>query len=215
MKALFASFFFLLSFSGFAQLTNLQDIGNGAPLMAKYPGISGSPLVGDFTDGKIFFNEREFYEGKLALNGYENRVEYMYQGERFYFEPKEISYFVIFENNRERVFKKSDALIKGKTVFYEELKGKDDLILAKLYSVSVGNDPTSSSYGSDRGKAFLPSEELYLCSQGTCKIVKNEKQLGDVLSEPLLSEALAVIKAEKLKLKKEEDWLRLMDRLIK
>ncbi len=192
-----------------AQSMFIQDI-NGRPIFENgYTEIEGSPYLNDnWSRGtvKAKHNGKTYELAKMRYDAYKDELEYE-ENQKPYRFGGEITEFV----TNDGIFRNSFPVYESLTArsFYQILyDGK-----IKLLKRTTARIQTEKLYSSaTQTKRFIKEESLYLFKNGLLtRIKKDKKSLLEALGEKQ-DELDAFIKDQKLKLSKEEDILRLIEK---
>ena len=195
-----------------AQLSVLRDTGTGQPIMSSpYKEVKGTPYINEFNEGTIILLGGQVVEGiQIALNGYEQTLEYKLDGNLFAYFPENLKGFFYRDKSGELVQFTSDFEIPSisKKRFLQELEtGKYHLL---KYSYKIMADDVTAAYGSQSMKVFQMEEEFLIGIDGKAFILKkNTKNFQEIFGEEE-AKALRIIKENKLSLKSETDIRKLV-----
>lgn len=216
MKLIFNLFFlFVLTNSSFGQLSVLRDNGSGNPIMTNpYREVKGSPYVADFKKGTIFLSTGQKIEGlQIALNGYENTLEYKLEGNLYAYTPEKLNGFSWVEDSGELVQFTSIYSIPTveKKRFLKILEEGDYTLLAYPYKIMT--DDVAATYGAQAAKVFQSQEDLFLVKEGQIFLFKNKtKDLAMIFGEDM-NKVTEIQKSKKLNLKDTADIILLVREL--
>jgi len=214
-------FFFLLLLVGLlplrsvAQLSLLRDNGTGLPITTNpYREVKGSAYLEDFTKGKIFLPDGQWVEGlQIALNAYENTLEYKLEGSLFSYTSDKLSGFTYTSATSGPVeFTSAYELptLKEKR-FVRVLENGNYSLLLHTYKIMV--DDPSATYGAQAAKVFQPQQELFVVSGGKVYLMKGkEKDLNEIFGQDA-AKAGEWIKSQKLNVKDVDDMRALIRQL--
>jgi hypothetical protein len=192
-----------------AQGMFIQDI-NGRPIFENgYTEIEGSPYLKDaWARGtvKAKHNGKTYELAKMRYDAYKDELEYE-ENEKAYRFSGEITEFATTDG----VFRNGFPVFESLTArsFYQVVyDGK-----VKLLKRTVARVQTEKLYSSaTQTKRFVKEEFLYLLKNGVfTRLKKDKKALLEALGEKQ-DELEAFIKDQKLKLSKEEDILRVLEK---
>ena len=210
------SFFFLLLFVGFlpihtfAQLAVLRDNGTGLPITANpYGGVKGSAYLEDFKKGILYLKTGQKVEGLyVALNTYNNTLEYKLEGGLFAYTPDKLVGFSFPAGEGSVDFTSEYVLPTLKVQVLE--KGKYTLL---VHPYKIMTDDPSATYGAQASKVFQDYEEFFVAVGGKVFLVKNkEKDLKEVFGSDL-DKAMSIIKSQKINFKNAEELKALIRQL--
>jgi hypothetical protein len=208
-KSLLCGGLILLTLSTYAQSMFLQDI-NGRPIFeGGYTEIEGSPYLNDvWSRGSVKAkNNGKTYElAKMRYDLYKDELEYE-ENQKPYRFSKEITEF----STNDGVFRSGFPAIEPMTDrnFYQVLYD-GNVKLLKRTTVRIQTEKLYSS--ATQTKRFIKDDALYLFKNGTMtRLKKDKKALLEALGDKQ-AELETFIKEEKLKLSKEEDILRVVEK---
>ena len=203
---------FLFPIVTFAQLSVLRDSGTGQPIITNpYKEVKGTPYISEFNEGTIVLLGGQLVEGlQIALNGYEQTLEYKLDGNLFGYSPENLKGFFYRDKAGNLVQFTSDFEIPSisKQRFLQELEtGKYHLL---KYPYKIMADDVTAAYGSQSLKVFQMEEEFLIGIDGKAFILKkNTKNFQEIFGEEE-AKALRIIKENKLSLKSEADIRKLV-----
>jgi hypothetical protein len=192
-----------------AQSMFIQDI-NGRPIFENgYTEIEGSPYLNDtWSRGTVRakHNGKTYELAKMRYDAYKDELEYK-ENQKPYRFGSEITEFV----TNDGIFRNGFPVYESLTArsFYQILyDGK-----VKLLKRTTARVQTEKLYSSaTQTKRFIKEESLYLFKNGILtRLKKDKKSLLEALGEKQ-DELDAFIKDQKLKLSKEEDILRIIEK---
>lgn len=192
-----------------AQSMFIQDI-NGRPIFENgYTEIEGSPYLNDtWSRGTVRakHNGKTYELTKMRYDAYKDELEYE-ENQKPYRFGSEITEFV----TNDGIFRNGFPIYESLTArsFYQILyDGK-----VKLLKRTTARVQTEKLYSSaTQTKRFIKEESLYLFKNGILtRLKKDKKSLLEALGEKQ-DELDAFIKDQKLKLSKEEDILRVIEK---
>jgi hypothetical protein len=198
-----------------AQLTILRDNGTGIPITANpYREVKGSAYLEDFTKGKIFLPDGQWVEGlQIALNAYENTLEYKLEGSLFSYTSDKLSGFTYTSATSGPVeFTSAYELptLKDKR-FVRVLEKGNYILLLHTYKIMI--DDPSATYGTQAAKVFQSQQELFVVSGGKVHLMKGkEKDLNEIFGQDA-AKAGEWIKSQKLNVKDMDDMRALIRQL--
>jgi hypothetical protein len=208
---------FLMFLPGFsqAQLAVLRDNGTGNPILTNaYREVKGSPYFEEFKMGTILLPNGQTVEGlQIALNAFENTMEYKLEGTLFSYAPEKIAGFKYDSESGEKVEFTSEFTIPtlGKKRFMRVLEKGKYTLLHHQYKLMM--DDVSATYGAQAAKAFQNQEEFFIVKDGSVYLFKNKsKDLQQIFGEDA-ARANSIIKEQKLNLKSQADISRLIRQL--
>jgi len=201
------TFCFLFPGLALAQLSVLRDSGTGQPIISSpYKEVKGTPYINEFNEGTIILLGGQVVEGiQIALNGYEQTLEYKLDGNLFAYSPEDLKGFFYRDKSGNLVQFTSDFEIPSlsKKRFLQELEtGKYNLL---KYPYKIMADDVTAAYGSQSLKVFQMEEEFLIGINGKAFILKkNTKNFQEIFGDEE-TKALKIIKENKLSLKLESD----------
>jgi hypothetical protein len=196
-----------VSESSFAQLSLLRDNGTGNPIMTNpYTEVKGSQYINEFRQGILYLANGQKVEGlQIALNGYENTLEYKLEGNLYSYSPENLPGFSIVSESGELEEFTSEYVIPtlSKKRFLKKLEaGKYGLY---LYPFKIMTDDVGSTYGAQASKVFQNQENLFIVKDGKIVLFKTKTKDMQVIFGDDFEKANAIIKDQKLNLKNPED----------
>jgi hypothetical protein len=209
------SFAFLIPFYSKAQLSVLRDNGTGNPILANpFKEVKGTQYAEDFKIGTLLLPNGQKVENlMIALNAYENTVEYKWEANLFAYTADKLAGFNYFSDSGELVEFTSEFVIPtlGKKRFLKIAEKGKYTLLVHQYKIMV--DDINGAYGTQRAKVFQNQEEFFLVKDGVVFLLKNKKKdLGRIFGEDL-NDFNAILKKQKLNLKNEADVRKLVRQL--
>lgn len=205
---------FVLSIPTFslAQLAVLRDNGTGNPILSNpYREVKGSPYFDDFKLGVLLLPNGQRVEGlQIALNGYENTLEYKLEGSLFAYTPDKLAGFSYSAANGEQVVFTSEYTIPtlSKRRFLRVLeRGKYTLL---LHQYKLMMDDVTATYGAQAAKAFQNQEEFFVAKEDKILLLRGKsKDIQEIFGEDA-EKASSIIKNQKLNLKNQPDVIALI-----
>jgi len=145
----------LVSNFAFAQLQVFKDVGSGAPVMKdSFTGIKGDHFFQDFSDGIIIFSQKDSAENfKIRLNAFDQKLEYLNNGEVFEYRPKDVKGFIVMEEGRKAHYSTQYVIPQLRDKAFTKVLAQGDYTLLELKQKVVVDDP-GATYGSNASKAF-------------------------------------------------------------
>jgi hypothetical protein len=199
----------LIPVSSFGQLSMLRDNGTGIPITANaFGGVKGSAYLEDFKKGILYLKTGQKVEGLyIALNSYENSLEYKLEGGLFSYGPEKLVGFTYPSNSGELVEFTSEyevPTLKQKRFVQVLEKGKYTLL---FHPYKIMTDDPSATYGAQASKVFQEEQDFFVAVDGKVYLLRNkEKDLKEAFGADL-EKAMALIKSQKVNFKnKEEVW---------
>lgn len=201
--------FFAILFSGhstFAQLSILRDNGTGNPILTSpYREVKGTHYIEDFRIGTIYLPNGQKVEGLLlALNGYENTLEYKLDGSLFSYTAEKLAGFAFATDSGELVEYTTEYVIPtlSKRRFLKIIeKGKYTLL---HHQYKIMTDDVNSTYGAQAAKVFQNQEEFFIVRDGEIFLLKNKLKDLEVIFGEESSKVAAIIKSQKTNFKNAE-----------
>ena len=169
-----------------AQLSVLRDTGTGSPIMSNpYNEVKGSQYIEEFRSGTLLLPNGQTVEGlQIALNGYENTVEYKMNGSLFAYSADKLAGFTYVNNRGEIAAYTSEFVIPtlNKKRFIRTLeKGKYSLY---SHDYKIMTDDAAATYGAQGAKVFQTLEDLFVVKGGEIFLFKNRsKDLQRIFGE--------------------------------
>lgn len=214
------SFIFLLLVAGllpihtFAQLALLRDNGTGLPITANpYGGVKGSAYLENFKKGILYLKTGQKVEGLyVALNAYNNTLEYKLEGGLFAYTPDKLLGFSFPAGEGSIDFTSEYVLPTLKVQRFVQVleKGKYTLL---YHPYKIMTDDPSATYGAQASKVFQDYEEFFVAVDGKVFLLRNkEKDLKDAFGSDL-EKAMSMIKSQKINFKDGEELKALIRQL--
>jgi hypothetical protein len=204
-----------VSESSFAQLTLLRDNGTGNPIMTNpYTEVKGSQYINEFRQGTLYLANGQKVDGlQIALNGYENTLEYKLEGNLYSYSPENLPGFSFVTESGEVEEFTSEFIIPtlSKKTFLKKLEaGKYSLF---LFPFKIMTDDVGSTYGAQAAKVFQTQEDLFVVKDGKIFLFKSKsKDLQEIFGEDY-ERANSLVKEQKLNLKDPADVQELIRQL--
>lgn len=199
----------------FAQLSVLRDNGTGSPIMSNpYNEVKGSQYIDDFRSGTLTLPNGQIIEGlQIALNGFENTIEYKMNGSLFAYSADKLAGFSYVNSKGELAEYTSEFVIptQSKKRFIRVLERGKYSLYSHDYKIMV--DDPGATYGTQAAKVFQTLEDLFVVKDGEIFLFKNKsKDLQKIFGED--AEKIPVFeKSLKLNLKETND-VRLLIRAL-
>jgi hypothetical protein len=218
IKSFFVLFALVInSWDAFAQLSILRDNGTGNPILTSpYREVKGTQYIEDFKLGSIFLPNGQHVEGlQLALNGYENTLEYKLDGSLFAYPADKLAGFSILEPNGGFIEYTTQYTIPtlGKKRFLKILEKGKYTLLHHQYKIMA--DDVTATYGSQAAKVFQNQEEFFLVKGDKVYLLKNKsKDLQEIFGDDV-GRVTSLIKTLKTNFKNPEDLRQLISQLNK
>lgn len=214
LPAFIAGMFVLLQSQ--AQLSVLRDTGTGIPISANpYREVKGTHYFDEFRPGIIYLLDGQTVEGlPIALNGYENTLEYKIEDRLYAYSPEKLKGFLFVSESGEKVVFTSEftipTLSKKRFLQILERSGPYQLL---LHSYKIMTDDVTATYGAQAAKAFQNQEEFFVVKDGNVFLLKNkQKELQSIFGQDF-EKANAIIKNQKINFKDREDVISLIKQL--
>jgi len=200
----------------YAQLSILRDNGTGIPISANpYREVKGSHYFNEFRPGIIYLLDGQTVEGlPLALNGYENTLEYRIEDRLYSYSAEKLKGFLFVSESGEKVVFTSEFTIPtlSKKRFLQVLDRSGSYQLL-LHSYKIMTDDVTATYGAQASKAFQNQEEFFVVKNGNVFLLKNkQKELQNIFGQDF-EKANAIIKNQKINFKSKEDLISLIKQL--
>lgn len=198
-----------------AQLAVLRDNGTGNPILTNaYREVKGSQYFEEFRMGTLVLPNGQTVDGlQIALNGYENTLEYKFEGSLFSYSPEKLAGFFYSTESGEKIEFTSEFTIPtlSKKRFLRVLeKGKYTLL---LHQYKLMLDDVSATYGAQGAKVFQNQEEFFIEKDGEIFLLKNKgKDLQKIFGNDV-DKVNTIIKSQKLNLKNQSDVVALIRQL--
>jgi hypothetical protein len=202
-KILLCILFGLSPILSFSQLAILRDNGTGMPITAnEYIGVKGSAYLDDFRKGVLFLKNGLKAEGlNIALNSYQNNVEYRLDGGQFSYGPDKLQGFSYTNASGELVEFTSNyeiPTLKKKRFLQVLEKGKYTLL---FHTYKIMTDDPSATYGAQASKVFQDQQETFVAVEGKVYLLKNKEKLLKEAFGADADKAIQLIKSLKVNFK--------------
>lgn len=212
--------FFAILFSGqstFAQLSILRDNGTGNPILTSpYREVKGTHYIEDFKIGTIYLPNGQKVEGlQLALNGYENTLEYKLDGSLFSYTAEKLAGFAFATDSGELIEYTTEYVIPtlSKRRYLKIIeKGKYTLL---HHQYKIMTDDVNATYGAQAAKVFQNQEEFFIVRDGEIFLLKNKSKDLEEIFGAESSKVAAIIKSQKTNFKNPEDLKSLIRQINK
>lgn len=202
----------------YAQQTEAYAYGSTTLLNTKsttYDGIEGTPYLDgkEFTRGYIIMQGKKIPNIELRYNAYKDKIEIKISEEKIYeTNPTNENEFII----RGHHFVKGTYADRNavKTGYLECLSCSDQVKLYKrYYKIYEEAKQAQTGYHKNTPPKLKDREELYIQFEGMDHAVELESSNRKILEQiaPLGSDINKYIKEERLKLKREEDLIQVID----
>jgi hypothetical protein len=213
-------FFILMGLSpllSLGQLAVLRDNGTGIPITAnEYVGVKGSPYLEEFHKGTMYLKTGLKVEGLfIALNAYQNKLEYKLEGALFSYDKDKLSGFSYPSATGEQVEFTSEFEIPTlqKKRFLQVLeKGKYTLL---FHPYKILTDDPSATYGAQAAKVFQDEKDLFVAVDGKVFLLRNKEKFLKEAFGTDTEKAVALIKSLKVNFNKIETLRVLIQELNK
>jgi hypothetical protein len=209
------SFVLFYPFYSQAQLAVLRDNGTGNPIITNpYKEVKGSAYVEEFKIGTLLLsNGQKVEELMIALNGYDNTLEYKLSGDLFAYSPEKLAGFTFTSESGELVEYTSDYVIPtlSKRRFLKVLEKGKYTLLQHQYKIMV--DDVSATYGAQGAKVFQAQEDFFIVKDDKVFLFKNKsKDMQQIFGEDF-GKVNSIVKEQKLNLKDLSDLQELIRQL--
>lgn len=219
MKKIITIFLFLVSLfpmKSMAQMTLLRDNGTGFPIMVDgFLDIRGSAYFEEFKKGIIYLGTGQKVEGlSIALNAYNNTLEYKLEGGLFAYTPNKVKGFSYLsdEGNIEYTTEYVIPTLKSKR-FVKVLERGKFTLLHHVYKIIT--EDGAATYGTEASKVFQDEFEFFIAVDDKVFLLKNkEKDLQQIFGMDTYK-AISFIKSERTNFKNSEDLKFLIQQMNK
>jgi len=196
----------LLPLQSLAQMTLLRDNGTGMPITSNpFLGVKGSAYFDDFKKGVIYLATGQKVEGlPIALNAYNNTLEYKLEGGLFAYTPEKVTGFSYPPEAGGSEYTSAYLVptLKSKRFMEIVVKGTYTLL---FHAYKIMTDDPLATYGAQASKVFQDEEEFFVVVNEKVMLMKNkEKDLQQIFGAKT-AKATAFIKSERIDFKKSED----------
>ncbi|MBC2837701.1 hypothetical protein [Robiginitalea sp. SC105] len=173
------------------------------------PNVEGSPYLDEaFKPGRVHVGEEQEYAASMRYNAYRDEIEIKAaDGVTSLFKRDYVWADIAGDLFVIAPFKGRDGISEG---YFILLNQGDVRLLKRITKEFMESQPAASSYSQDRPPRFLESVEYYLIGEeGPAREVRlRKKDVLEFLSDSGAAESF--IKKEGLKLKSEEEVIRLL-----
>jgi hypothetical protein len=197
---------FLLPMSSFAQMALLRDNGTGMPITANpYLGVKGSAYLDEFNKGIIYLATGQKVEGlPIALNAYNNTLEYKLEGKLFAYTPDKVTGFSYSPEAGGSEYTSVYVVPTLKMRRFLKILEKGTYTLL-FHGYKTMTDDPSATYGAQASKVFQDQEEFFVVVGEKVMLLRNkEKELQQIFGADA-PKAIAFIKSERIDFKKSGD----------
>lgn len=207
--------FLFASQSTLAQLSILRDNGTGNPIITSpYREVKGTHYIEDFKIGTMYLPNGQKVEGlQLALNGYENTLEYKLDGSLFAYTADKLAGFAFTSPSGELIEYTTEYVIPtlSKRRYLKILEKGKYTLLHHQYKIMA--DDVTATYGAQAAKVFQSQEEFFIAKEGEIFLLKNKaKDLEEIFGADS-GKVAALIKSQKTNFKNPEDLKSLIRQL--
>ncbi|MCU0399467.1 MAG: hypothetical protein MUE75_00450 [Algoriphagus sp.] len=218
MRNFFALVFTAILFatqSTFAQLAILRDNGTGNPILTSpYREVKGTHYIEDFKIGTMYLPNGQKVEGlQLALNGYENTLEYKLDGSLFAYTADKLAGFAFTSPSGELIEYTTEYVIPtlSKRRYLKVVeKGKYTLL---HHQYKIMTDDVTATYGAQAAKVFQNQEEFFVARDGEVFLLKNKPKDLEQIFRDDSGKVSTLIKSQKTNFKNPEDLKSLIRQL--
>ena len=196
----------LLPMSSFAQMALLRDNGTGMPITANpYLGVKGSAYFDEFNKGVIFLASGQKVEGlTIALNAYNNTLEYKLEGKLFAYTPEKVTGFSYSPEAGGSEYTSAYVVPTLKMRRFLKILEKGTYTLL-FHGYKTMTDDPSATYGAQASKVFQDQEEFFVVVGEKVMLLRNkEKELQQIFGGDA-PKATSFIKSERIDFKKSGD----------
>lgn len=218
MRNFFALVFIAILFatqSTLAQLAILRDNGTGNPILTSpYREVKGTHYIEDFKIGTMYLPNGQKVDGlQLALNGYENTLEYKLDGSLFAYTADKLAGFAFTSPSGELIEYTTEyeipTLSKRRYLKIVE-KGKYTLL---HHQYKIMTDDVTATYGAQAAKVFQNQEEFFVARDGEVFLLKNKPKDLEQIFRDDSGKVSTLIKSQKTNFKNPEDLKSLIRQL--
>lgn len=218
MRNFFALVFIAILFatqSTLAQLAILRDNGTGNPILTSpYREVKGTHYIDDFKIGTMYLPNGQKVDGlQLALNGYENTLEYKLDGSLFAYTADKLAGFAFTSPSGELIEYTTEyeipTLSKRRYLKIVE-KGKYTLL---HHQYKIMTDDVTATYGAQAAKVFQNQEEFFVARDGEVFLLKNKPKDLEQIFRDDSGKVSTLIKSQKTNFKNPEDLKSLIRQL--
>lgn len=208
-------FLYGLGNESISQVQLLRDQVSGNPVMANpNPEVNGTPYWSEFESGKIIFSEKDTVDNlMIAFNAFNHTLVYQVERELLAYTPGRISGFILHSKSNPQLYRSGYMIPNiGTNRFVEILvDGKYTLVSHKFKRIT---DDPGAAYGSQRAKALVSAEDLYVFKDGKPFLWRaRKKNLVDFFGEEYYQKINKFSTSNNLDLKIKNDIRRLINYL--
>ncbi|GMQ29340.1 hypothetical protein [Algoriphagus confluentis] len=198
-----------------AQLTVLRDTGTGSPIMTNpYQEVKGSQYIEDFRTGNLLLPNGQTVEGlSIALNGYDNTLEYKMSGSLFAYSADKLAGFAYINDKGEMAEYTSEFVLPtlSQKRFIRVLEKGEYSLYSHDYKIMT-ND-VGATYGAQASKVFQTLQDIFVAKDGEIYLFKNKKKDLEKIFGEDYEKVAALEKSLNLNLKETND-IRLLIRAL-
>ncbi|TRZ42024.1 hypothetical protein [Robertkochia solimangrovi] len=181
----------------------------------KWDDVDGTPYLnnGEFVKGEIIQNGKHIKNQDLRYNAYQDRMEIMVSKDEVYEASKDedIQFVLQYQLLKQVKYSKDDSVRNG--YMFCLSCGDEVSLFKKISKVYLPAEQAQTGYHKDKPARFKDQEQLYLKIPEYDYAIPLESSQKKILSqfEGAEDKLKAYVKSEKLKLRKEEDLIQLID----
>lgn len=196
------------------QLLKLINTKEKEPYKIDWDNVKGSPyLYENYKMAQFYIGDKSYGNIMMRLNTYSNEIELLPQdGKEMEALMKVDDSRIVFENKTLQLFTfKDEEGIEKKAYFLVLNDQKNVQLLLRKKCVFSPNEKAPTMNQANRAAKFTQYDYYYIVKDGEPFQVETKKKAVVKLFPQKESEIKKYIKSEKLKLKKEEDFAKLID----
>lgn len=193
-----------------ATFNNINSLNTNKSL--SYNEIKGSPYYDENFAAANFIGNNMNESAPARYDSYSDNIEFKKNNQVFAL-PKNNDITRIEFTNTKNILVKLDTSDDLSGYFFELIKGNNSLY-KKVKTTFIDATVATSSYGNARSANFKQNEPIYYIKTSN-GFIKNPKNLKDILKSfnNKEKEINTIFKSEKIKLNKEEDLIKLVNKL--
>ncbi|MCH2196283.1 hypothetical protein [Kordia sp.] len=198
----------------FQELRKVINSKEKTPYEIDWENVKGSPyLYEKYKLGQFFVGDKSYGNVMMRLNTYTDEIELMpVEGEEVGALMKIDDSRLTFENKTLKLlpYKDEDDYAQ-KGYFLELTQNKDLKLLLRKKCLFSPNEKALTANQKDRAAKFTQYDYFYILKDGNLTSIEPKKKSVLKMFPDKRSEIKSYIKSEKLKLKKEKDFAKLVD----
>lgn len=183
-------------------------------MTSPYREVKGTHYIEDFRVGTIYLPNGQKVEGlQLALNGYENTLEYKLDGSLFAYAADKLAGFGYTTESGELIEYTTEFAIPtlSKRRYLKILEKGRYTLLHHQYIIMT--DDVTATYGAQAAKVFQRQEEFFIVKDGKISLLKNKPKDLEAIFSGDSEKVSGLIKNQKTNFKNAESLKSLIRQL--